>query len=131
MKRLAVAAVAAATTLTLSATPAFAADGYSSCPTVPGFNESVCDMYTSSGWAVVGDLNQKISDDNEQYGDVTDSTQSSIDAWASLREADENNDWRIGTTLDIIIGTGAAALLLLLGAGAAMSGLIPGVALPF
>lgn len=131
MKRLAVAAVAAATTLTLSATPAFASDGYSSCPTVPGFNESVCDMYTSSGWAVTGDLNQKISDDNEQYGDVTDSTQSSIDAWASLREADENNDWRIGTTLDIIIGTGAAALLLLLGAGAAMSGLIPGVALPF
>lgn len=131
MKRLAVAAVAAATTLTLSATPAFAADGYSSCPTVPGFNESVCDMYTSSGWAVTGDLNQKISDDNEQYGDVTDSTQSSIDAWASLMEADENNDWRIGTTLDIIIGTGAAALLLLLGAGAAMSGLIPGVALPF
>lgn len=131
MKRLAVAAVAAATTLTLSATPAFAADGYSSCPTVPGFNESVCDMYTSSGWAVTGDLTQKISDDNEQYGDVTDSTQSSIDAWASLREADENNDWRIGTTLDIIIGTGAAALLLLLGAGAAMSGLIPGVALPF
>lgn len=131
MKRLAVAAVAAATTLTLSATPAFAADGYSSCPTVPGFNESVCDMYTSSGWAVTGDLTQKISDDNEKYGDVTDSTQSSIDAWASLREADENNDWRIGTTLDIIIGTGAAALLLLLGAGAAMSGLIPGVALPF
>lgn len=131
MKRLAVAAVAAATTFTLSATPAFAADGYSSCPTVPGFNESVCDMYTSSGWAVTGDLTQKISDDNEQYGDVTDSTQSSIDAWASLREADENNDWRIGTTLDIIIGTGAAALLLLLGAGAAMSGLIPGVALPF
>lgn len=130
MKRFAVAAVAAATTLTLSTTPAFAADGYASCPTIPGFNQSVCDMYTSSGWAVTGNHTNRISEDNEKYGDVTKSTQAAIDAWASLTKSDVNNGWRIGTTLDIIIGTGAAALLLLLGVGAAASGLIPGVALP-
>ncbi|MDK8241843.1 hypothetical protein [Corynebacterium coyleae] len=44
---------------------------------------------------------------------------------------DANNGYKLGTTYDILVGTGIAALVLAVLGGAAYAGVIPGVQLPF
>ena len=44
---------------------------------------------------------------------------------------DANNGYKLGTTFEILLGTGIAALVLAVLGGAAYAGVIPGVQLPF
>ena len=44
---------------------------------------------------------------------------------------DANNGYKLGTTFEILLGTGIAAVLLAALGGAAYAGVIPGVQLPF
>ncbi|MDK8799474.1 hypothetical protein HMPREF3048_00410 [Corynebacterium sp. HMSC075D04] len=49
----------------------------------------------------------------------------------SSYQNDANNGYKLGTTYDILVGTGIAALVLAALGGAAYAGVIPGVQLPF
>lgn len=125
MKRFTAASIAAATALSLVAMPAQAAEKKSS---------EVDDAY-AIGYIWGGILKDSANKGagltpsmrsilkNYEKGDDT----SVLDS--SLRN-DAANGYKVGTTFDILLGTGITALLLaLIGGAAAYQGLIPGVQL--
>lgn len=127
MKRFTAASVAAATALSLVAAPAMAAETKSS--------SEVSDL-EAVGY-VVGSL---FAEEITPGSGVTSSVKNILEDYEkgddlSVLDSSVRNDaakgYKLGTTFDILLGTGIAALVLaLLGGAAAYQGLIPGVQLP-
>lgn len=128
MKRFAAGVVAAATALSLSTGVASAAGD----PNAQ--NGSSNDAYTT-GYVIAGFAKEVVGQDG-----VT----SSVENIAENSKADGNrsplfssfksdaaNGWKVGTTFDILWGTGVAVAVLGAAYTAVQNGLIPGVSLPF
>ena len=125
MKRFTAASVAAATALTLLGAPAQAETKASS---------EVTDA-EAIGYALGKQAAERVKPGSGVSGPYKSSSEKGLvpnSATSSLRN-DAARGYRLGTTWDILVGTGiAAAVLAVLGGGAwaAQQGLIPGVQLP-
>lgn len=122
MKRFATAAVAAATALSLSTGAAYAQD-----PDPNAVHGSSSDEYTA-GYVLGAAIKEGL---NPGTG-VTSSLRNSIDngkeissALGSSAKADAANGWKVGTTFEILLGVGIAAVVGLAGVAAANAGLLP------
>lgn len=120
MKRFATAAVTAATALSLSTGAAYAQDPNA-------VHGSSSDEYTA-GYVLGAAIKEAL---NPGTG-VTSSLRNSIDngneispALGSSAKADAANGWKVGTTFEILLGVGIAAVVGLAGVAAANAGLLP------
>lgn len=149
MKRFTAAALAATTALSLAAVPAQAADDnlYLRGLNRPGGSSAVTDAelggYLIGAGLVEGANELNLTDnegvtssirnmverdaknDTERFGNAADG------ALKSSFKNDANQGYKLGTTFEILLGTGIAAVLLAALGGAAYAGMIPGVQLPF
>ncbi|MGV0393649.1 hypothetical protein [Corynebacterium riegelii] len=125
MKRFTAASVAAATALSLVAMPAQAAEKKSSevsdleagAYVLEGIGKEV----VKKGSGLTPSMRSIFK--NYEKGDDVSALESSL-------RNDAANGYKVGTTFDILLGTGITALLLaLIGGAAAYQGLIPGVQL--
>lgn len=149
MKRTAAAVLAATTALSLAAVPAHAADDvvYLRGLNKPGGSSAVSDKELGEyffGAGFVEGANEKGLTNNEgltssvrsmYQRDQENKTHKFTDAangpLKSSFKNDANNGYKVGTTFEILLGTGIAALVLAVLGGAAYAGVIPGVQLPF
>lgn len=124
MKRFTAAALAAATAVSLAAAPAQAA---TKSPSQVTDEEAIA-------YVVAAGIAEAIKPGSGFSGPYGGSSQKDLipnDISSSVRN-DVANGYKVGTTYDILVGTGIAlGVLALLGGGAAAAGLIPGFALPF
>ena len=149
MKRFTAAALAAATAFSLAAAPAQAADetAFLRGLNKPGGSSTVTETELASyaiAAGLVEGLNEAELTNNEGLTssvrdmiarDEKNKTHKFDDAAkgalnSSLKN-DANNGYKLGTTFEILLGTGIAALVLAVLGGAAYAGVIPGVQLPF
>lgn len=149
MKRFTAAALAAATAISLAAAPAQAADDvvYLRGLNKPGGSSAVTDAELA-GYAVAAgfvegankaDLtnNQGITSsvrdmvERDEKNNTHKFDDASKGVLNSSLKNDANNGYKLGTTFEILLGTGIAAVLLAALGGAAYAGVIPGVQLPF
>ena len=148
MKRITAAALAATTAISLAAAPAQAADDnlYLRGLNKPGGSSAVSDEELGAyfiGAGLVEGANELNLTDNEG---VTSSIRSMAErdaknnterldnaadgALKSTFKNDANQGYKLGTTFEILLGTGIAAVVLAILGGAAAAGVIPGVSLP-
>lgn len=148
MKRFTAAALAATTAISLAAAPAQAADDnlYLRGLNKPGGSSAVSDEELGAyfiGAGLVEGANELNLTDNEG---VTSSIRSMAErdaknnterldnaadgALKSSFKNDANQGYKLGTTFEILLGTGIAAVVLAILGGAAAAGVIPGVSLP-
>lgn len=149
MKRFTAAALAAATAFSLAATPAQAADdvAYLRGLNKPGGSSAVTDTELA-GYAVAAGLveglnkadltnNQGLTSsvrdmvERDEKNNTNKFSDASKGVLNSSLKNDANNGYKLGTTFEILLGTGIAAVLLAALGGAAYAGVIPGVQLPF
>ena len=149
MKRFTAAALAAATAMSLAVAPAQAADevAYLRGLNKPGGSSAVTDTelagYALAAGLVEG-LNEAELTNNEGITssvrdmlerDEKSKTHKFDDASKGVLNSslknDANNGYKLGTTFEILLGTGIAAVVLAALGGAAYAGVIPGVQLPF
>lgn len=149
MKRFTAAALAAATAISLAAAPAQAADDnlYLRGLNKPGGSSAVTDRELA-GYALAAGLVEGFSEaDLTNNKGLTSSVRDMLErdeknkthkfddaakgALNSSLKNDANNGYKLGTTFEILLGTGIAAVLLAALGGAAYAGVIPGVQLPF
>lgn len=128
MKRFTVASLATVTALSLIAMPAQAAeDKGSSTKSSSEITQAEVDEHHRK--ALEKEEAKKGTGFSQPYVNSSNSGQIKNDVSSSIKN-DTARDWKIGTTHDLIWGTGIVALLLALiggGAFAAQQGLIPGV----
>jgi len=147
MKRITAAALAATTAISLAAVPAQADENlYLRGLNKPGGSSAVSDEELGAyfiGAGLVEGANELNLTDNEG---VTSSIRSMAErdaknnterlgnaadgALKSSFKNDANQGYKLGTTFEILLGTGIAAVVLALLGGAAAAGVIPGVSLP-
>lgn len=137
MKRIAAASLAAVTALSLSAVPAQALEGY-------GYDSSskVTDEEAGVylGAAAIAEALKEgsgfskpfmQSSEDEVFKPSSEANKDSkTSPLASSVRNDANQGYPVGTTYDILVGTGIAVAVLALLGGVAASGVIPGVTLP-
>ncbi|MDO5032568.1 hypothetical protein [Corynebacterium sp.] len=133
-KRLTAGVVAVATALSLSVSPAFAADEGSS-------NNGGTDSNSSAGENKPttdkdGDGMSDAHDGSyESSSDAMDKNDGSSESWdkfyGSSYDNDGENDYPRGTTADILWGFGITAAILGVASFVSQSGMIPGFKLPF
>lgn len=142
MKRIAAASLAAVTALSLAAAPAQALEGYNH-----DSSSKVTDLQLLGyiGHAIEAEADEKGTGFSKPYvqsseNDVFKSS-SKTNEGKDGKEAkdhphtsswrnDANQGYPIGTTYDILVGTGIAVAVLAVLGGIAASGVIPGVTLP-
>ncbi|OHF40318.1 hypothetical protein [Corynebacterium sp. HMSC074A01] len=135
MKRIAAASLAAATALSLAAAPAQALEGYNR-----DSSSKVTDVEAGLyvGAAVIAEALQEGSGFSKPFmqsseNDVFKSSSNDEDKEGPLASSlrnDANQGYPVGTTYDILVGTGIAVAVLAVLGGVAASGVIPGVTLP-
>ena len=149
MKRFTAAALAAATAMSLAVAPAQAADevAYLRGLNKPGGSSAVTDTelagYALAAGLVEG-LNEAELTNNEGITssvrdmlerDEKNKTHKFDDASKGVLNSslknDANNGYKLGTTFEILLGTGIAVVVLAALGGAAYAGVIPGVQLAF
>lgn len=135
MKRIAAASLAAVTALSLSAVPAQALEGYGYDSSSKVTDEEAGVYIVGAGIAEGLDEGSGFSKPFKQSSDDKVFESSSADEnkegpLASSIRNDANQGYRVGTTYDILVGTGIAVAVLAVLGGVAASGVIPGVTLP-
>ena len=148
-KRFTAAALAAATAISLASAPAQAADDNLHLRELnkPGGSSDVTDLELAGYFVAAGIVEGANGANITNNQGVTSSIRSiaerdSKNGTERLGEAaegalnssfknDANNGYKLGTTFEILLGTGIAAVLLAALGGAAYAGVIPGVQLPF
>ncbi|MCZ9298915.1 MULTISPECIES: hypothetical protein [Corynebacterium] len=128
MKRIAAGVVAAATALSLSTGVASAAGD----PNAQ--NGSSNDSYTTG--YIVGSIVKEAAGQDGMTSSVEEIAENSKadgnrSPLFSSFKSDAANGWKLGTTFDILWGTGVAVAVLGAAYTAVQNGLIPGVSLPF
>ena len=154
MKRITTAAVAAATALSLVATPAFAEDNKDgSSNENQGSSQQQDKEGDKGGSSKDGETKKKSSeiDDKDalgyaketKNGEPTGLVKNALEKKTAVEQekalkplisslkSDKANEWAPGKTADILLGTGITAALLALIAFVVNSGLVPGLKLPF
>lgn len=120
-RRIVAAGLAAATALSLSVAPAQAAT-----------DSALTSSYESSSKMIQKSLKDALdSGDQEKYDRVIGSAHSLGKFVEPSSENDYKNNYKLGTTFDILLGTGIAVAVLALLGGAAQSGQLPLPKLPF
>ncbi|MCQ9332042.1 hypothetical protein NQ023_10350 [Corynebacterium phoceense] len=126
MKRFAAGAVAVATALSLST-------GVASAGTTKDI-----DTLVNIGAALGAGIKNGVSEPHDGSADASSeslkdegSARAWVDFYGSSYKNDADNDYKLGTTADILWGVGIAAAVLAAGAAAVNAGVIPGVSLPF
>ena len=135
MKRITAAALAATTALSLAAVPAQAEeDTLKNIENAvnPKKASEVNDAYLA-GYITQAKVREKLEPGTGYSGPFKSSSEKNQvpkSATSSLKN-DAARGYKVGTTYDILVGTGiAAAVVAVLGLGAAAAGMIPGVELP-
>ena len=135
MKRITAAALAATTALSLAAVPAQAEeDTLKNIENAvnPKKASDVSDAYLA-GYITQAKVREKVKPGTGYSGPFKSSSEKNQvpkSATSSLKN-DAARGYKVGTTYDILVGTGiAAAVVAVLGLGAAAAGMIPGVELP-
>lgn len=139
MKRITAAALAATTALSLAAVPAQAEedtlnDTLENLETAvnPKKASDVNDAYLA-GYITQAKVRERLEPGTGYSGPFKSSSEKNQvpkSATSSLKN-DAARGYKVGTTYDILVGTGiAAAVVAVLGLGAAAAGMIPGVELP-
>lgn len=135
MKRLAAATLASATALSLAVTPALAADsrGSSNISDEEILNYASVMFYKE---ATSGDGVSKPFAGSSRAGIFKNETKEDATRQANVMrssyQSDYSNGWKIGTTYDVLVGTGIAAVVLaVLGVAASATGVLPAFNLPF
>ena len=135
MKRITAAALAATTALSLAAVPAQAEeDTLKNIENAvnPKKASDVNDAYLA-GYITQAKVREKLEPGTGYSGPFKSSSEKNQvpkSATSSLKN-DAARGYKVGTTYDILVGTGiAAAVVAVLGLGAAAAGMIPGVELP-
>ena len=153
MKRITTAAVAAATALSLVATPAFAEDNKDgSSNENQGSSQQQDKEGDKGGSSKEGETKKKSSELTDQDAidyankksdeltglvkkaaekDTKEEREKALKPLISSLKSDAAQGWAPGTTADILLGTGITAALLALIAFVVNSGLVPGLKLPF
>ncbi|AKV59409.1 hypothetical protein [Corynebacterium riegelii] len=153
MKRITTAAVAAATALSLVATPAFAEDNKGgSSNENQGSSQQQDKEGDKGGSSKDGETKKKSSELSDQDAidyankksdeltglvkkaaekDTPEEREKALKPLISSLKSDAAQGWAPGTTADILLGTGITAALLALIAFVVNSGLVPGLQLPF
>ncbi len=153
MKRITTAAVAAATALSLVATPAFAEDNKDgSSNENQGSSQQQDKEGDKGGSSKEGETKKKSSELTDQDAidyankksdeltglvkkaaekDTKEEREKALKPLISSLKSDAAQGWAPGTTADVLLGTGITAALLALIAFVVNSGLVPGLKLPF
>lgn len=153
MKRITTAAVAAATALSLVATPAFAEDNKDgSSNENQGSSQQQDKEGDKGGSSKEGETKKKSSELTDQDAidyankksdeltglvkkaaekDTKEEREKALKPLISSLKSDAAQGWAPGTTADVLLGTGITAALLALIAFVVNSGLVPGLQLPF
>ncbi|WP_276909690.1 hypothetical protein [Corynebacterium riegelii] len=153
MKRITTAAVAAATALSLVATPAFAEDNKDgSSNENQGSSQQQDKEGDKGGSSKDGETKKKSSELTDQDAidyankksdeltglvkkaaekDTKEEREKALKPLISSLKSDAAQGWAPGTTADVLLGTGITAALLALIAFVVNSGLVPGLQLPF
>ena len=153
MKRITTAAVAAATALSLVATPAFAEDNKDgSSNENQGSSQQQDKEGDKGGSSKEGETKKKSSELTDQDAidyankksdeltglvkkaaekDTKEEREKALKPLISSLKSDAAQGWAPGTTADVLLGTGITAALLALIAFVVSSGLVPGLKLPF
>ena len=153
MKRITTAAVAAATALSLVATPAFAEDNKDgSSNENQGSSQQQDKEGDKGGSSKDGETKKKSSELSDQDAidyankksdeltglvkkaaekDTKEEREKALKPLISSLKSDAAQGWAPGTTADVLLGTGITAALLALIAFVVNSGLVPGLKLPF
>ena len=153
MKRITTAAVAAATALSLVATPAFAEDNKDgSSNDNQGSSQQQDKEGDKGGSSKEGETKKKSSELTDQDAidyankksdeltglvkkaaekDTKEEREKALKPLISSLKSDAAQGWAPGKTADILLGTGITAALLALIAFVVNSGLVPGLQLPF
>ena len=153
MKRITTAAVAAATALSLVATPAFAEDNKDgSSNENQGSSQQQDKEGDKGGSSKEGETKKKSSELSDQDAidyankksdeltrpvkkapakDTPEEREKALKPLISSLKSDAAQGWAPGTTADVLLGTGITAALLALIAFVVNSGLVPGLKLPF
>lgn len=153
MKRITTAAVAAATALSLVATPAFAEDNKDgSSNDNQGSSQQQDKEGDKGGSSKEGETKKKSSELSDQDAidyankksdeltglvkkaaekDTKEEREKALKPLISSLKSDAAQGWAPGTTADVLLGTGITAALLALIAFVVNSGLVPGLQLPF
>lgn len=153
MKRITTAAVAAATALSLVATPAFAEDNKDgSSNDNQGSSQQQDKEGDKGGSSKDGETKKKSSELTDQDAidyankksdeltglvkkaaekDTKEEREKALKPLISSLKSDAAQGWAPGTTADVLLGTGITAALLALIAFVVNSGLVPGLKLPF
>lgn len=153
MKRITTAAVAAATALSLVATPAFAEDNKDgSSNENQGSSQQQDKEGDKGGSSKDGETKKKSSELTDQDAidyankksdeltglvkkaaekDTKEEREKALKPLISSLKSDAAQGWAPGTTADVLLGTGITAALLALIAFVVNSGLVPGLKLPF
>lgn len=148
MKRFTAAALAAATAMSLAVAPAQAADDnlYLRGLNKPGGSSSVTNQelgaYMFSAGLVEEANEANLTNNHGATSSIRDmgerdaksGTKNLLNATQGALNSsfknDANNGYKLGTTFEILLGTGIAAVVLAALGGAAYAGVIPGVQLP-
>ena len=144
MKRFTAAALAAATAMSLAVAPAQAADDYLYLRGLnkPGGSSSVTNQelgaYMISAAVVEEAREANLTNNKGATSSIRDMAERDEDKFSDATEGalnssfknDANNGYALGTTFEILLGTGIAAAVLAVLGGAAYAGVIPGVQLP-
>ena len=135
MKRIAAATLAAATAVSLTALPAQAEENDLQSfrdQLKPESASEVSDAYLA-GYKAEAKIREELRPGtgySQSYKRSSEKNQVPNSATSSLKN-DAARGYKLGTTYDILVGPGiAAAVLAVLGLGAAAAGMIPGVELP-
>lgn len=153
MKRITTAAVAAATALSLVATPAFAEDNKDgSSNENQGSSQQQDKEGDKGGSSKDGETKKKSSELSDQDAidyankksdeltglvkkaaekDTKEEREKALKPLISSLKSDAAQGWAPGKTADVLLGTGITAALLALIAFVVNSGLVPGLKLPF
>lgn len=137
MKRIAAASLAAVTALSLAATPAQALKGYGYDSSSKVTDAELGAYAIYAGTAELAEEGKGISKPYKQSSDsgIFESSKGEDGAYlngalTSSGKNDANQGYPLGTTYDILVGTGIAVAVLAVLGGVAASGVIPGVTLP-
>lgn len=114
MKRTITAVIAAATALSLAVVPAQAAESSKPEISLPGQNSSKLDDKEVIGEAIAPERDRTKIIESIIKGKEGEDQAKALGPLASSLKSDKTNDWTFGTTFNILLGTGIAALLLVI-----------------
>lgn len=114
IKRTLTAIIAAATAFSLAVVPAQAAESSKPEINLPGQNSSKLDDKEVIGEAIASESDRTKIIESIIKGKEGEDKAKALGPLASSLKSDKTNDWTFGTTFNILLGTGIAALLLVI-----------------